>query len=179
MLTILTQNLWGGAPFWRLRRKALARAIARAQPDLIGLQEVHSPDPGGAESQAHELARLLRIDNVIFAAGRTTRYGRSEGVALLSRHPILEWESKPLTHDTDDVRDRFGPRVVLRALVETPDGRVDAFVTHLSLSRRARSRTIPELLDFASRVRARSSSAGGLLMGDLNAEPGTSRRSAT
>lgn len=171
MLTVLTQNIWGGAPFWRLRRKALARGIARMQPDLIGLQEVHASDPSGAESQAHELARLIRGYDVIFSPGRMTPLGRSEGVAILTRHPILDWESAHLTQDADDALDRFGPRVVLRVLVETPIGRVDAFVTHLSLSRRARSRTVPELLAFASRGRALSSSRRAVLMGDLNAEP--------
>ncbi len=171
MLTVLTLNIWGGAPFWRLRRKALASLIARVRPDLIGLQEVHAPGPNGAASQAHELARLATGYDVIFSPGRVAAAGRSEGVAILSRHPVLDWEATHLTREADDRRDRFGPRVMLRALVGTPEGRVDAFVTHLSLSRSARLRTVPELLDFASRGRARSASRGAVLMGDLNAEP--------
>ena len=171
MLSALTQNIWGGVPFWRLRRKALARLIARARPDLIGLQEVHAPDPTGVGSQAHELARLAGGYDVIYAAGRTTPSGRSEGVAILSRHPVVDREVCPLTQDADDTKDRFGPRVVLRALVDTPDGRVDAFVTHLSLSPRARLRSVKEILAFASRGRARLSGRGAILMGDLNAEP--------
>jgi endonuclease/exonuclease/phosphatase family metal-dependent hydrolase len=171
MLTVLTQNIWGGAPFWRLRRKALATSIAKIRPDVIGLQEVHAPDPIGAESQAHELAHLIEGYEVIFTPGRIGPSGRSEGVAILSRYPVLDREASPLTQDPRDARDRFGPRVVLRALVETPAGLVDAFVTHLSLSRRARTRNVPELLAFATRSRTRSSSRGAVLMGDLNAEP--------
>jgi endonuclease/exonuclease/phosphatase family metal-dependent hydrolase len=171
MLTVLTQNIWGGAPFWRLRRKAMASLIARTRPDLIGLQEVHAPNAIGAEGQAHELARLVEGYEVIVSPGMVTPSGRSEGVAILSRHPILDCESVHLSQDTEDHLDRFGPRVVLRALIETTDGRVDAFVTHLSLSARARLRTVPEWLDFASRGRAPSSSRGAVLMGDLNAEP--------
>jgi endonuclease/exonuclease/phosphatase family metal-dependent hydrolase len=167
MLTVLTQNIWGGAPFWRLRHGVLARLIARTQPDLVGLQEVHAPDPSVAESQAHEVARLVGGYDVIFAAGRIARSGRCEGVAILSRHPVLDREACRLIGDPDDTRDRFGPRVVLGALIEIPNGRVDVFVTHLSLSRRARDRSILELADFTSRGRARSA----ILMGDLNAEP--------
>jgi endonuclease/exonuclease/phosphatase family metal-dependent hydrolase len=48
---------------------------------------------------------------------------------------------------------------------------VDVLVTHLSLSRRARHRTISELAAFAARERRRSGSLGAVLMGDLNAQP--------
>jgi endonuclease/exonuclease/phosphatase family metal-dependent hydrolase len=171
MMTVLTQNIWGVAPLWMLRRKALASLIAKIRPDVIGLQEVHAHDPIGADSQAHELAHLTEGYEAIFAPARIEPSGRCEGVAVLSRHPVIDWQASPLTHDSQDALDRFGPRVVLHALVETPDGLVDAFVTHLSLSRQARSRTVPELLAFATRVRARSSSRGALLMGDLNAKP--------
>ena len=52
MVIVLTQNIWGGAPFWNLRRRSLARRISRLRPDIIGLQEVHSPNPEGEMSQA-------------------------------------------------------------------------------------------------------------------------------
>jgi endonuclease/exonuclease/phosphatase family metal-dependent hydrolase len=55
----------------------------------------------------------------------------------------------------------------LRALVETPEGQIEIFVTHLSLSRRARDRSMPELANFTSGGRPRSA----ILMGDLNAGP--------
>jgi endonuclease/exonuclease/phosphatase family metal-dependent hydrolase len=45
-------------------------------------------------------------------------------------------------------------------------------VTHLSLSWRARARTIKELLGFARRERTRSRSRAAVLIGDLNALPG-------
>jgi endonuclease/exonuclease/phosphatase family metal-dependent hydrolase len=168
MLTVLTQNIWGGAPFWRLRRGILARFLARTQPDLVGLQEVHAPDPSSVESQAHELARIVGGYDAVFAAGRITPSGRCEGVAILSRHPVVDREICRLTHDPDDTLDRYGPRIVLRALVETPEGQINTFVAHLSLSRRARDRSVLELVALASPQRARP----GLLMGDLNAEPG-------
>ena len=164
MLTVLTQNIWGGAPLWPLRRRALAGRIAGLRPDLVGLQEVHAPDPAGAASQAHQLADRVGGYRVVFAPGRVTPSGRCEGVAILSGHPILESETHLLTHDRDDRLERFGRRVVLRALVETPGGPLDLFVTHLSVSRRARARTVHELLAFTSRERA-------ILVGDLNAEP--------
>jgi endonuclease/exonuclease/phosphatase family metal-dependent hydrolase len=170
-MLILTQNIWGGAPFWRLRRRSLARRIARLRPDIIGLQEVHAPDGSGSTSQAHELAELAGGYETIFAPGRVAPSGRCEGVAVLTRHTLRESRVRLLSQDRDDYLDRFGPRVVLRALVESPEGPLDLFVTHLSVSRRARARTVPELLAFVSAERARSTSRGAVLMGDLNAVP--------
>lgn len=165
MLSVLTQNIWGGAPFWRARREALARRIAATRPDLIGLQEVHAADPAGAANQALALADRVGGYDALFAAGRTTPSGRCEGVAILTRHPVRSWEATRLTRDRGDALDhRFGPRVVLRAVVEAPDGVLDVLVTHLSISRRARARTVAELA-------ALTGAGPALLLGDLNADP--------
>lgn len=56
-------------------------------------------------------------------------------------------------------------------MTDLPVGPVDVFVTHLSISRRARIRTARELLDFVGHERSRSSGLGAVLMGDLNAKP--------
>lgn len=170
-MIVLTQNIWGGAPLWNLRRRSLARRIARLRPDIIGLQEVHAPIPDGGMSQAQLLGEHIGGYQTAFAPGRVGPSGRCEGVAILSRHPIGRHSAESLTPDRSDVLDRFGPRVVLHALVESPEGPVDVFVTHLSISRRARTRTIHELLAFTAREQSRSSARGAILLGDLNAEP--------
>jgi len=171
-ILVLTQNLWGGAPLWAIRRRALARRIALLRPDIVGLQEVHAPDPGGAGSQAQELCGLVGGYHATFAPGRVTPSGRCEGVAILSRHAIADRAVVALSRDGGDLLDRCGPRVVLRATVDLPDGPVDAVVTHLSISRRARIRTVHELLGFVGLGRSRSPGLGAVLMGDLNAPPG-------
>jgi endonuclease/exonuclease/phosphatase family metal-dependent hydrolase len=170
-LIVLTQNIWGGAPLWKLRRRTLAGRIAGLRPDIIGLQEVHARDPSGVTSQAHQLGDLAGGYRTVFAPGRVTPSGRCEGVAILSRFPIREHSVAALTLDGSDALDRLGPRVVLHALLDSTEGPVDAFVTHLSVSRRARARTVRELLAFADRESARSCGRGAILLGDLNAEP--------
>lgn len=167
---MLTQNIWGGAPLWNLRCRWLARRIALLGADIIGLQEVHAPNPDGGMSRAHQLGDLLGGHQVVFAPGRITPSGRCEGGAILSRHPIRNHSVASLTLDRSDGLDRFGPRVVLHALLDIPEVPVDVFVTHLSVSRRARGRTIHELLAF-SREPTRWSGRGAILLGDLNAEP--------
>src|SRR5262249_23602586 len=103
-----------------------------------------------------------------FAPGRTGRRGEAEGVAILSRHPIVATERIALSSDRRDPWDRFGPRVALWAVVDLPRGPLALVVTHLSISRRARTRTVPELLHFLGRLPARCS----ILIGDLTADPG-------
>lgn len=172
-LVVLTQNAWGAAPLWTRRRERLARCIADIEPDVVGLQEIHAPTTRGDESQAHELAEEIGGYQVLFAPGRVTSSGSCEGVALLVRAglEIAEHAVWKLSVDASDALDAPHQRVVLRAAVRQGAKLVDVFVTHLSLSKRARDRTIAELVIFASEERRASRSAAAVLLGDLNATP--------
>ena len=175
-LLVLTQNVLGGGPAWPARKHLLARRIRRVAPDVVGLQEVHASSvrAGASASQAHELAALVGDGtyHVDFAPGRVADDGACEGVALLCRSGIRERSVESLTLDREDFLDRAGQRVVLCAMLDLPFGPIDVFVTHLSLSRRARVRTMKELMSFTSRERRRSRSVGAVLLGDFNALPG-------
>lgn len=168
----MTQNIFGGAPGWRVRKGRMVQRILRVQPDVIGLQEVHARDTSGAGSQAHELAAMAGGYHVDFAPARIAAGGECEGVALLCRHGIRERSVESLTLDAADFLDRAGQRVVLCGMLEIDSVLVDVMVTHMSLSPRARVRTMTELVTFAAAERARSGSAGAVLMGDFNALPG-------
>lgn len=170
-LTILTQNAWGGAPLWKHRRELLARAIGERRPDVVGLQEIHAPTPDGQGSQAHELAALVDGYEATFAPARITPGGHCEGVALLvRREAVVDGRSVlQLSRDADDTLDGPHQRVVLRAVLRQGDAILEAMVTHLSLSKRARARTIGELCAFAAKDRPPSASA--VVVGDFNATP--------
>ena len=173
-LVVVTQNAWGGAPLWSKRRAHLARSIAAQRADIVGLQEVHSDAPTGEASQADELARELDGYDTLFAPGRVTASGHAEGVALLIKRPhvVVERSVLALSLDAKDPLEGPHQRVVLRAAVRVGETIVDALVTHASLSKAGRSRTLPEIRDFAARERTRSASAGAVLLGDFNATPG-------
>src|SRR4051794_196805 len=141
-LTVMTQNLLGGVPFWPARCRRIAEAIRRVNPDIVGLQEVKASDRSDRHTQAHELAALLPGYDVDFARASSSARGVGEGVALLHRHEIVERSLHALTLDLHEVMDRRSPRVVLDALLDVGGVPMHAFVTHLSLSRRARSRTL-------------------------------------
>lgn len=171
-LSILTQNVWGGGPGWRLRRPLIEVQLGALAPDVVALQEVVAPRVD-APSQAHELAdalarRGLRY-HVDFAPGRVWEDGRCEGVAILCREGIRERSVASLSLDLDDRWERQSQRVVLCAMLDLPVGPVDVFATHLSLSRAARARTMNEVLAFTRRERGRSKSRAAILLGDLNA----------
>jgi endonuclease/exonuclease/phosphatase family metal-dependent hydrolase len=141
---------------------------------VVGLQEVHAPALGDSTGQAGELAALAGGYKAWFAPGRIAASGACEGVALLCREDIevLDHSVEALTLDRDDPFEGASQRVVLRAAIRRGAAIIDVLVTHLSLSRAARLRTVRELLAFAARERRRSGSAGALLMGDFNALPG-------
>lgn len=166
-LTVLTQNIWGGFPRWRERCELLADRIAALAPEVVGLQEVHGTVD---DSQAHELADRINGYTVHFAAART--YGeRAEGLALLVRHDAQPHDPLALTLDPSDRFEGTNQRMVLAATVDHPEGPVDVFVTHLSLSRRARTRTAAELIDFVNDMQQKTGSIAAVLAADLNADP--------
>lgn len=171
-LTVMTQNVLGGGSLWKLRSRALARRIAHERPDVIGLQEVHAASRSAARTQAHEIADLVGGYHVDFAPGRVAQDGACEGCALLCRREIRERSVLSLTFDPLDRLDRAGQRVVLAATLDVAEHTIDVFVTHLSLSKRARVRTMQELVAFTAVERAASGSVAGVLLGDLNATPG-------
>lgn len=164
-LTVLTQNVWGGFPRWRERSRLLRERIAALQPEVVGLQEVHKEN---GHTQADEIAP--EGYRVFFAAGR--KYGEaSEGIALLVHCDAQAHEPCALTLDPSDRFEGQNQRMVLAVTIERPEGPIDVFVTHLSLSRRARTRTAAELVAFVERVHNDSHSVASVLCGDLNADP--------
>ncbi|AKT42026.1 endonuclease/exonuclease/phosphatase family protein [Chondromyces crocatus] len=171
-LLVLTQNLWGGAAAWPERRNLLARALDHLRPDVIGLQEVRAPAEGHHEtSQAHELAALVGGYTAHFAHARPLGPASCEGIALLCARDVDEHAVEALSLDPHDHLEAGNRRVVLCSRVEHQGHRVDVFVTHLSLSARARARTLQELGAFVRAERTRSRSTGAILLGDFNAPP--------
>lgn len=174
-ITVLTQNAWGVAALWPQRCELLARRVGELRPSVVGLQEILAPrSEPGAPSQAHEIAERVGGYRVFFAPGRVAASGACEGVALLIRDDVevIAHSVEALTLDRDDPFEGDSQRIVLRAAVRAGGVLLDVFVTHLSLSRHARLRTVRELMAFTARERAASGSVGAVLMGDFNALPG-------
>jgi endonuclease/exonuclease/phosphatase family metal-dependent hydrolase len=171
-LVVLTQNVLGMGPFWERRKRRLAALIRKVDPDVVGLQEVLAEGVLAQRSQAHELAALLPAYDVDFAPARVLADGRVEGLAVLHKHAVLERSVGTLTLDLTDRWERACQRVVLSCLLEVQGVRVQVVVAHLSLSHRARARTLAELSAAVAESRAKRDSELSVIVGDFNAQPG-------
>jgi endonuclease/exonuclease/phosphatase family metal-dependent hydrolase len=149
----------------------IARVVRVVRPDVVGLQEVdrHLEQRSAFADQASELARILHM-HVVFGANvdldppAPGEPRRQYGTALLTREPILDWDNTPLPRTADHEQ-----RGLLRARVLVRGRPLQVHVTHLqhddAAERLAQARAIVALLD-----RSRDPV---VLLGDLNAEPGT------
>lgn len=167
-LDVMSVNIWN-FNHWRPRQRILRDSLIGAVPDLVGFQEVRSrrrAETDESRFQVADLAELLPGYQYAYAPAMTFEEGEelhSEGLAVFSRYPILEVEAVPLSRDADDPGD-FHQRLLLRARVAAPIGPVDFYVTHLSLSRDARLRTIEEI----GRRVAGPRDTPAVLVGDMN-----------
>jgi endonuclease/exonuclease/phosphatase family metal-dependent hydrolase len=164
-LRVLTWNLWWRFGPWERRQPAIRATLARVDADVVAIQETWD-DPGGS-SQVRDLADALGYHHV-FGTG----FGdvpETFGNAVLSRWPIVESETQSLAAfpGLDELR------VVVRAVIDGPRGRFDAYSTHLnwrldqSHVRQAQVREICELVA----KRADELVLPPIVCGDFNAEP--------
>jgi endonuclease/exonuclease/phosphatase family metal-dependent hydrolase len=159
-LRVMTYNIHHGIDAdWRMDLKAIARVIELEAPDVIVLNEVNrARASNGFVDTLTVLSRQLRMIYIFGSNQRDGQYGN----AVLSRYPIVEWENTRFNHNTTQVRG------LLRAVIDTPAGRITLLATHLDHiedHRNARTAQVAETLElWAGAPRT-------ILMGDLNAEP--------
>ena len=171
LVRILTLNIWNRSGPWEHRLRLIQKGIVEACPDLIGLQEVvHRPGVPDA-SQEREIASAWSRSggpaqlHAAFAPAWSYASGDQFGNSLLSRFPILAVETVALP--TSDAR------VVLACRLETPDGVLPVYVTHLSWRLNEGAVREAQVLAIAALIQAREQPGDlpAVLMGDLNAGP--------
>lgn len=179
-LRVVTYNLLHGGPSSGLlgddhhlddRLAIVARELRDIRPDVVGLQE------SSITRRRHVAARLASELGLHWAhASATRRVSRigfldtlvvwamnfEEGPAILSRWPIVETE----VIDLPRCAKFYDPRVVLRAALETPRGRLQTFSTHLTHDG-CQAKRLAEI------VRAHAGPLPALVMGDFNASEST------
>ena len=163
MLRVMTLNLWGEQGPHQRRLQVLLAGLEQLQPDVLALQEVREV-PGTLANQAETIAGRLGYQHAYAPA--TEWGGGMEGVAILSRGPILGTESAELPGATPTER-----RVVLLCRCETAAGPVHVYATHLNYrlgDGLVREAQVQALDEFAA---AHPSDIPQFLMGDFNATP--------
>jgi len=162
-LRVLTLNLWGPYEPLARRLELVAFGLSIWHPDVVCLQEVAAV-PGSLGNTADVLARRAGFADVFCPA--TTFPTLVEGVAILTRDPVLASESAELPGATPAER-----RVVLLARCRTPAGPVNVYTTHLNhraedgATRAAQVRAVDEF------VAGHRSALPQVLAGDFNAAP--------
>ncbi|MGH3664696.1 MAG: endonuclease/exonuclease/phosphatase family protein, partial [Egibacteraceae bacterium] len=159
--------------------EGVAHAIAAAQPDVVGLQEVDVAWSARSDfvDQAQTLAERLGME-AFFAPIYSLdplepgQSRREYGLAILSRHPITEATNHELTrHPTVD------PDPTIRPLPGFPEirtvvrgARLRVFNTHLDYRAdpTIRRQQVAETIDL---LEAAPAGEPVLLLGDLNATP--------
>ncbi|HWC11717.1 MAG TPA: endonuclease/exonuclease/phosphatase family protein [Acidimicrobiales bacterium] len=152
-----TLNCRNTADRWRSRAPLLVRQLVELRPDVIGLQELRR-----FPSQAGSIARrALAADFPVeqYRAHKTGLYALWEGIAVLSRLPVV-----------DRAKLRLGGqnRVAQRVTVAAGGELLDFYNTHLaSEGEQLRVRQAQRLLEWM----AERASLPQVLVGDFNARP--------
>mmetsp|Transcript_5265 Transcript_5265/g.7751 ORF Transcript_5265/g.7751 Transcript_5265/m.7751 type:complete len:459 (+) Transcript_5265:40-1416(+) len=170
ILKVMSVNIWN-FNHWKERQSLLQDTLIETLPDIIGFQEVRSKKACKSKckrqnrNQAADIARILPGFQYVFRGAMMFEQDEElhqEGLAIFSRFPILDTSYKKLSRDPSDSGD-FHQRLCLRALVSTPIGKVNFFVTHLSLSEKARERTMEEVAEYVN-----SFPEPSVIVGDFN-----------
>jgi len=132
-LRACTINFWGNEPPLDERLRLAEKQLRALAPDLVGIQETRPLDGKRGRTTADVLAEALDMHRVYEVTLRWQdddffpgHPGGEEGLAILSRSPILEHRATPLPEAR-----KTEARILLSARVDSPAGPVWFHTTHL------------------------------------------------
>lgn len=162
----MTMNIQGLSGNWERRRQLIVKLLRQEQPDIVGLQEVCHLRTLGliGESQTVALAHMANYPFWHFVPAHRNQ-AKTIGQAVLSRKSITAVEILTFACDPNDPKDTEN-RVAVCVRIASGQG-LDFCVTHLSLSRRARERSVRQLAIWLWQI----SNNPKILVGDLNDDP--------
>jgi len=176
-IRVATLNIWNKAGPWAERLPLIRKQLTELSPDLLGLQEVlrlipdeHNPPvPTPENDQASEIAHGLGY-SVAYGIAADYSGGLKFGNALLTRFKILDSRTFRLPGS-----DSGETRSLLYALLETPWGKLPAFVTHLNWKLHDAAVRVKQVVYAAQRIfvlaPVEAEFLPPILMGDFNADP--------
>ena len=152
-LRVVTWNVHGSA---RPNPLAIAKVLASSEPDVICLQEVRRPT-------AFAVAAALDWADPVWAFKHNAyiwRRSYAEGIAILTRHPIVSTRSTVLSRGKP--RTSYRRRIVLEATLRSASSGDHIVVanTHLSTEPSDRAKQTERLIRFTP--------ASSIIAGDLN-----------
>lgn len=169
-MKVMTFNIWNYTSPWKQRRELIAALIDQHRPDAVALQETrHDFRFERGKGQGEQLAEMTGYHPTV-AVGQVYLpvFRVDEAVTILTPNRperTMQRELRRLPHERDDENQRVCVGVQIRAR----DRECFVFNTHFSLSEPAR---ISNALDVTRFIQEVSGNQPGVIMGDLNAEPG-------
>lgn len=160
VLRCLTLNLWGAEEPLARRMEVVVEGLRSLAPDVVALQEVREI-PGTLPNQAETLAAATGM-HVVFAPAMPFGGGH-EGLAVLSREPILEHAASELPHA--DANER---RILLSARLSTGSW---VHTTHLNYRLSHGKQREEQVQAIDTLVSAHPAESPSIIMGDFNARP--------
>jgi endonuclease/exonuclease/phosphatase family metal-dependent hydrolase len=162
-LTVISANLWHDWPQHRRaieRLEAFAKLVEEHNADVLLLQEVARTSDFWTD---HWLAKRLGMSYVYSRAnGHLQGIGFEEGLAIFSRHPLLQ----PVLRQLSPPSNRFVHRLALGTQIATPFGDFQAFSVHLGINGSQNTRQADLLHTWVQEL---SGSMPALVGGDFNA----------
>ena len=172
-LRLVTINFWGIEPPLETRLALARRQLGDLDPDVVGMQEVRPLDGRSGRTTADALADALGFHRLYevalewrdgdFFPGHP---GGQEGLAILSRYPILEHRVTRLPEPRPTEK-----RILLSAAVDTPSGPVWCHTTHLHYRLADGVAREKQVLAIDRVIQSIQTDAPQLLCGDFNATP--------
>lgn len=162
-LKIVTLNLWGEQPPLERRMQLAVENLRALAPDVVTLQEVREI-PATLPNQAETLATALGMQ--WHFAPATPWGGGDEGLAILSRLPIVERTHHELPHALPTER-----RLLLHTSLDTPAGRAEIFTTHLNYRLTDGGKREDQVVAADAIIAAAPSELPKIFTGDFNATP--------
>jgi len=134
-IRLLDLNIWNFNDPWPTRRDLIVELIRETGADLVALQEIQYLS--WLEDASHQAAQIhvcLPDFEMIWHPAHYYLDEQWEGLAILSRYPIVDQRFRQLTRRSQPPT-RPWMRGVLGALVRSPDGPFWLFDTHRSGNR--------------------------------------------
>ena len=178
-INILSANLWN-YNHWEKRLPLVLQELKRINADIICFQEVSARKISSKQNNRFMIQDLtennnnnnnnnISLDDYEFIHEPVMGFQEGddyviEGLAIFSKFPIVSTYLLLLSRDENDMND-FHQRAVLHARILTPHGIINVMTTHMSLSERARARTVHEIGKYIQTIREPI-----ILVGDMNSE---------
>lgn len=142
-----------------------AKTIAKYNPDIVGLCEVHSAGDIFTD-QTEEIARICAFPYSFFSPAITTKGNSLYGVAFLSKYPIIKAETYLIPDPEEYFEGLSETRCVAKVTIDVKGQKIDVLVSHFGLIESERENAVKLVKSLVTQ-----SKNPCILMGDFNCRP--------